>query len=56
MIATVATFPLVAILLRTRLVPLMARTENARRRIGFVLEAGAAIAIIMLGTWPLLGK
>jgi nickel/cobalt transporter (NicO) family protein len=54
MIVTVAVFPLLAILLRTRLVPLMTRTEAWQAWIGRGLEIGAAAAIILLGLWPLL--
>jgi nickel/cobalt transporter (NicO) family protein len=54
MIATVAAFPLVAVLLRTRLLPLMARTEGLRFWIGRGLEFVAALAVILLGLWPIL--
>lgn len=53
MIVTVATFPLLAVLLRTRLLPLLTRTERIRDRTGRLLEAGAALAVILLGAWPL---
>jgi nickel/cobalt transporter (NicO) family protein len=56
MVATVAIFPLLAVLFRTRLLPVMARTETVRRRIGHLLEVGAALAVIFLGLWPLLRK
>ncbi len=54
MIVTVAAFPLVAVLFRTRLLPLLARTERLRAHTGHVLEIGAALAVILLGAWPLL--
>ena len=54
MIVTVALFPLSAVLARIRFVPLIAQTEAVRSRIEFGLEAFAAIALIMLGAWPLL--
>ncbi|MFG1388741.1 HoxN/HupN/NixA family nickel/cobalt transporter [Xanthobacter versatilis] len=53
MVVTVASFPLLAVLLRTRLLPLLARTEVLRARTGHVLEVGAALAVILLGLWPL---
>jgi hypothetical protein len=53
MIVTVAAFPLLAVLLRNRLLPLLARTASWRRRIGRGLEIGAAVAVLMLGLWPL---
>ncbi|MBN8916358.1 MAG: sulfite exporter TauE/SafE family protein [Rhizobiales bacterium] len=53
MIVTVASFPLLAVLLRTRLMPLLARTEVLRARTGHILEVGAALAVILLGLWPL---
>lgn len=56
MIATVATFPLLAVLFRTRLMPLMADTEGARRRAGRALEMGGATAVALLGLWPLLAR
>jgi ABC-type nickel/cobalt efflux system permease component RcnA len=54
MIVTVAAFPLLAVLTRTRLLPLMARTETLRSRVGRGLEIAAALAVICLGLWPLL--
>ena len=56
MIVTVASFPLLAVLLRTRLLPVMARTEAWRGRIGRGLEIGAAVAVILLGLWPLIQR
>ena len=56
MIAMVALFPLAAVVTRTRLVPLMAQTEATRSRVAVGLEAVAAIALIALGAWPLLGR
>jgi len=54
MMTTVAAFPLIAIALRTRVVPFMAGSESWRARIGKFLEVGAAVAIILLGAIPLL--
>lgn len=54
MVVTVASFPLLAVLLRTRLLPLLARTEVLRARTGHVLEVVAALAVILLGLWPLI--
>ncbi len=54
MILTVAVFPLLAILLRARLVLLLDRTDGWRQRLGFGLEIAAASAIVALGGWPLL--
>lgn len=54
MIVTVASFPLLAVLLRTRLLPLLARTEVLRARTGHVLEVVAALGVILLGLWPLI--
>lgn len=54
MVVTVASFPLLAVLLRTRLLPLLARTEVLRARTGHVLEVAAALAVILLGLWPLI--
>jgi nickel/cobalt exporter len=56
MVISVAAFPLLAVLLRTRLLPVMARTETWRGRIGRVLEIGAALAVILLGLWPLIQR
>lgn len=53
MIVTVALFPGAAVLLRTRLLPLIARTASLRARTGMVLEIVAALAIVFLGLWPL---
>lgn len=51
---TVALFPLTAVSARTRLLPLIARTETIRNRTAVGLETVAAIAVIVLGAWPLL--
>jgi len=53
---TVALFPLTAVLGRTWLLPLIARTETVRNRIAMALETLAAIAVIMLGAWPLVSN
>ncbi|WP_298316988.1 sulfite exporter TauE/SafE family protein [Reyranella sp.] len=54
MVVTVAAFPLLAVVLRTRMVPLMARTERVRERTGHLIEIAAALAVIMIGLWPLI--
>jgi len=54
MILTVFAFPLLAILLRTRLVALLNQTAGWRSQAGFGLEVIAALAIVALGVWPLL--
>jgi nickel/cobalt transporter (NicO) family protein len=56
MIVTVAVFPLLAVLLRTRFLPLLAFTEAWRGRIGFGLELGAALSVLTIGAWPLLAE
>jgi nickel/cobalt transporter (NicO) family protein len=56
MVATVAAFPLLAVLLRTRILQVMARTETSGGRIGHILEMGAALAVILLGLWPLIQR
>jgi nickel/cobalt exporter len=56
MFVTVVAFPLAAIALRTRLLPLLARTEGWRMRAGHALEVGAALAIIAIGLLPLLRR
>jgi nickel/cobalt transporter (NicO) family protein len=56
MVISVAAFPLLAVLLRTRLLPVMARTETRRGRIGQILEMGAALAVILLGLWSLIQR
>ena len=50
----VATFAGLAVLFRTKLLPLMTRTESLRARTGHVLELTAAFAMIVLGLWPLI--
>ena len=54
MIVTIATFLLLAVLLRTRLLPLMSWSRNWRGRIAHALEVGSAILVLMLGMAPLL--
>lgn len=54
MIVTVAAFPIVAVLMRIRLVPLMTNTATLRLRIGHLLEIIAAMAVMLVGLWPLL--
>lgn len=54
MILTVAACPLRAVLLRTRFLSLLAHTAMLRMRAGQVLEAGAALVVILLGLRPLI--
>ena len=54
MTATVALFPLTAVLARKRLLPLIARTEAIRNRVASAVEVCAAIAVIAVGALPLL--
>lgn len=56
MIVMVAIFPLAAVVARTKLVPVMAQTETIRSRVELGLETSAAIALMALGAWPLLGR
>lgn len=56
MILTVACFPLVAVLLRTKLAPLMARTEAARAVLARWIGVAAALAVIVLGAVPLIER
>ncbi len=53
MVATIALFAVVAVLLRDRLMTLLERTERVRRRLGRVLEVGSALAIVGFGVWLL---
>jgi ABC-type nickel/cobalt efflux system permease component RcnA len=54
MIVTVAAFPLLAVVLRARLLPAMVRTEAWRERVGGLLEVASALAVTAFGWWPLL--
>ena len=45
-----AVVPLLAVLLRTRLLPVMAHTEACRGRIGRGLAIAAAVAVVLLGS------
>jgi hypothetical protein len=56
MTLTIALFPLAAVFARTWLLPLVVRTETIRIRAASALEALAAIAVIMLGAWPLVSN
>ena len=51
---TVALFPLTAVFARTWLLPLILRTETIRNRLAVGVETFAAIAVIVLGGWPLI--
>jgi nickel/cobalt exporter len=53
MIVTVAACPLLAVLLRTSLLPLMSGSQTWRERIARGLEIGAAVLVLMLGIVPL---
>jgi ABC-type nickel/cobalt efflux system permease component RcnA len=54
MVATVAAFPLLAVLLRTRLMPLISRSEHWRGWIARGLEVRAAVLVLLLGFLPLI--
>ena len=54
MIVTVACFPLVAVAARGRLLNALERTRGWRARVGKILEIAAALAVVLLGAWPLL--
>jgi len=54
MIVTVAVFPAPAVLLRTTLVSWMSSTETLRRGTGHLLEPISALAVILVGLWPLI--
>jgi ABC-type nickel/cobalt efflux system permease component RcnA len=56
MFVTVVAFPLAAIALRTKLLPLLASTQSWRVRIGRALEITAALAIVAIGLLPLLRR
>jgi nickel/cobalt transporter (NicO) family protein len=56
MVITVAAFPLLAVALRTKLVPVVAHTKGWRNGIGHALEFCAALAVILLGLRPLLAQ
>jgi nickel/cobalt transporter (NicO) family protein len=56
MFVTVVSFPLAAIILRTKLVPFLARTQSLRIRVGRTLEIAAAIAIVAIGLLPILQR
>jgi len=52
MIVTVALFPIAAVLLQNRVLPLVSYT--AHPRIARIFEIGTAAAIMLLGIWPLM--
>ena len=54
MIVTVAMFPLLAVLLRTQFLPVLAGSQGWRSLVSHVLEVCAALAVILIGLWPLL--
>lgn len=54
MIVTVAALPVLAVVLRERMVPLFVGTERLRAGIGKTLEIGGAVAIIAIGLIALL--
>ena len=56
MVATVAAFPLLAVLFRQRLMGALSRSEQWRRRVGKGLETLAALAVVTLGLWPLVAR
>lgn len=56
MIATIILFVGTTILLRERMFTLLARTDVMRDRIGRVLEAGGALAVIAFGVWMFVNR
>lgn len=54
MTVTVAAFPLLAVMMRARLLPAMVRSESWRKRAGGSLELASALAVTACGLWPLL--
>lgn len=56
MIVTVASFPLVAVLLRTRLTAWMARTKSVRLSAAKAISVAAAVAVIAIGVAPLVSR
>lgn len=56
MILTVASFPLIAVLIRTRLAPLLARTEAMAIWMARAVGVAAAVAIVALGVAPLMAR
>lgn len=54
MIVTVALFPAIAVLLRTRGVSVLAGSSRWQAAVGQGLEIVTAVAITALGAWPLL--
>jgi ABC-type nickel/cobalt efflux system permease component RcnA len=56
MVVTVAAFPLLTVILRTKLLSLMTRTEAWRSRVGRGLEIVAGAALILIGAQPLLSS
>ncbi len=53
MIVTVGAFPLAAILARSSLVSLLERSRGLRATLDRVIGVAAALAVIVLGGWPL---
>jgi ABC-type nickel/cobalt efflux system permease component RcnA len=53
MVATIALFAVVAVLLRDRLMAFLERTERLRRQLGRMLEVASALAIVAFGVWLL---
>jgi nickel/cobalt exporter len=51
MIATILLFVMVTILLRERMMRWLVQTASTRERLGRLLEAGSAVAVIVLGAW-----
>jgi nickel/cobalt transporter (NicO) family protein len=54
MIVTVAAAPLLAVALRTRLLPVVPWSEHWQSRIAHGLEMGSAVLVMVIGIVPLL--
>lgn len=54
MTATVAVMPVLAVVLRVRLMSRLARSERWRHTVSRGLEFGAAFGVLLLGALPLL--
>jgi ABC-type nickel/cobalt efflux system permease component RcnA len=54
MIVTIASVAVLATLFRARLLSVLARTEGIRAGLGWMLEIGGAMLVVLLGLWTLL--
>lgn len=56
MVVTILLFVLAAMLLRGQALGFLARTERARERLGRILEAGGALAVMAFGLWMFINR